>query len=888
MHSVPLNQSFIRYIYYNFYFENTNTTKMKIQLFIPYLLFTPFLNAQTFTRTLPKVPLEAVEMSATAFADVDGDNDMDVLISGRNNANVLITSLYLNDGLGNFEEVSGTPFEGIKDGAIAFADIDGDNDQDVLISGATQNNNGTSITKLYTNDGTGVFTEVSGTPFDETHGSAIAFADIDGDHDLDVLLSGNSKNIAGITKLFKNDGSGNFMEVAGTPFLSVYYGSIAFGDIDGDTDLDVLITGESFFPRINVTKLYKNDGTGNFTEVPGTPFDPVSSSSIAFTDVDGDNDLDVLISGDNDTTNIVKLYANNGTGQFTEVAGTPFEGVKTSSIAVADIDGSNGPDLIITGYSNDLIAITKLYKNNGAGVFSEVTDTPFPSIHSGSVGFADIDGDHDQDVLITGYQDSFTPIAKLFSNDGIGNFTELKDSPFEGMAYGSVAFADVDGDNDQDFLVSGRNTQHRLNTKLYLNDGSGSFAEDLTVPFEGVDDGAVAFADVDGDLDQDLLITGSVTFATKIAKLYINDGAGTFTEMQGTPFEGVWSSSVAFADIDGDNDPDVLIAGRNNSTSGTTKLYTNDGTGNFAEVVGTPFDSVNRCDIAFADIDGDNDQDVLITGRNTSEVQISKLYTNDGTGVFTEVINTPFDGVEYGSVDFADIDGDYDQDVLITGVFRVNNVFILGAKLFSNDGTGNYTEIVGTPFHAVFNSSVSFIDVDGDKDPDVLIAGSQHSSDITQLYINDGSGNFTEASGNSFIGLNFVSTAFADIDGDSDPDFVIIGKNTNGTCKTIMYFNQGSPNSINDYILASQSNISLYPNPNNGEEELNIDYYSKKPIDLNISLLDINGQKLLLQKEAAIPGLNRLSIKTPDLPKGAYILKVDDGIHISYLKLLIQ
>jgi predicted nucleotidyltransferase len=90
---------------------------------------------------------------------------------------------------------------------------------------------------------------------------------------------------------------------------------------------------------------------------------------------------------------------------------------------------------------------------------------------------------------------------------------------------------------------------------------------------------------------------------------------GSFSEVTGTPFEGVAISSIAFADVDGDNDQDVLITGLNNSFR-ISKLYTNDGMGNFSEMTGTPFEGVADGSIAFADVDGDNDQDVLITGQN--------------------------------------------------------------------------------------------------------------------------------------------------------------------------------------------------------------------------------------------------------------------------------
>lgn len=81
-----------------------------------------------------------------------------------------------------------------------------------------------------------------------------------------------------------------------------------------------------------------------------------------------------------------------------------------------------------------------------------------------------------------------------------------------------------------------------------------SFVEDTTVPFADVTLGDADFADVDGDGDQDVIITGLFTGGTTIANLYLNDGIGNFALVPGTPFTPVYVSTVNFADVDGDND----------------------------------------------------------------------------------------------------------------------------------------------------------------------------------------------------------------------------------------------------------------------------------------------------------------------------------------------
>ena len=225
-----------------------------------------------------------------AFSDVDNDGDEDVLISGVNSSFVSITKLYLNNGLGSFTLVNGTSFTGVHVGSIGFSDVDNDGDEDVLITGLLINSIG--ISELYLNDGLGNFTLVIGTPFTGVRISSSVFFDVDNDGDEDVLISGSTifgTNNSPISELYLNDGLGNFTLDSITPFTRRY---IAVSDIDNDGDIDVLKVGSG-----NGAELYKNDGLGNFTLVSGTSFVSVNSSSCAFSDIDNDGDKDVFITG---------------------------------------------------------------------------------------------------------------------------------------------------------------------------------------------------------------------------------------------------------------------------------------------------------------------------------------------------------------------------------------------------------------------------------------------------------------------------------------------------------------------------------------------------------------------------------------------------------------
>jgi len=378
----------------------------------------------------------------------------------------------------------------------------------------------------------------------------------------------------------------NFTEVMGVPFVGVQKSSIAFADVDGDNDQDVLITGLNLvqpgMPGDRISKLYTNDGSGSFTEVLGTPFAGVEEGSIAFADVDSDNDQDVLITGWSDVGLISRLYSNDGSGSFTEVIGTPFQGVNESSIAFADVDGDNDQDVLITGQNSSFTHISKLYTNNGSGIFTEMMNTPFDGVSLSSIAFADVDSDNDQDVLITGSgSTNGNPISTLYTNNGLGDFTEVLGTPFVGVTYGAIAFADVDGDNDQDVLITGDQVlggPSGLTSELYTNDGTGTFTEKMGTPFTGVMASAVAFADVDGDNDQDVLITGGFGgLVLPFTGLYANDGSGNFTQIEGTTFDDLRDGSIAFADVDGDNDQDVVLTGVDLALNYTAKLYLNEG-----------------------------------------------------------------------------------------------------------------------------------------------------------------------------------------------------------------------------------------------------------------------------------------------------------------------
>jgi hypothetical protein len=356
----------------------------------------------------------------------------------------------------------------------------------------------------------------------------------------------------------------------GAVLTRMYYGSVAWGDYDNDGDLDILLAGATSggWPPDCVSKVYRNDGGGAFTDI-GAGLGGVFGNSAAWGDFDNDGDLDILLTG---YWNGSKVYRNDGGGAFTDIsAGLPFVGDSCS--AWGDYDNDGDLDILLTGYdlSNP---VSKLYRNDGGGAFSE-TGAGLVGVSNGSVAWGDYDNDGDLDILLTGSGASGlgSPVSKVYRNDGGGTFTDIA-AALTAVELGSVAWGDYDRDGELDILLTGWTASSRV-SKVYRNNG-GTFA-DIGAGLTGVGSSSAAWGDYDNDGDLDILLTGCTDASchSSVSKVYRNDG-GTFTDI-GAALTGVHLSSVAWGDYDNDGDLDILLAG--SSSSGyVSKVYRNNST----------------------------------------------------------------------------------------------------------------------------------------------------------------------------------------------------------------------------------------------------------------------------------------------------------------------
>ncbi len=350
--------------------------------------------------------------------------------------------------------------------------------------------------------------------------SSIAFADIDGDGDLDLYAGGADPSYVLTSRIYKNDGNGNFTLSDENTFIKIREGAAAFGDVNGDNFPDLIISGST--PGAT-TKLYINDRTGNFS-LSGAAFAQTTGSALAFGDIDNDIDNDLIITGYTGLEMVVELYKNDGHGNFTTISpaqsGIASPGVSRGSVVIEDFNNDGFRDIFVTGSTINNTIVNALYLNDGDGTFT-IKTTPITPIQSGSVAAADYDNDGDKDLLIVGANSASAKVALLYNNDGNGNFSLEPDLPFTGAQYGSSIFADINNDNYPDVFISGYMNPNRR-SDMYINNGASGGFTLVTVPFQGLNNADVAFADVDGDGDLDFLGTGQSDTGA-IAKLYLND-----------------------------------------------------------------------------------------------------------------------------------------------------------------------------------------------------------------------------------------------------------------------------------------------------------------------------------------------------------------------------
>ncbi len=320
--------------------------------------------------------------------------------------------------------------------------------------------------------------------------SSIALGDINSDGDLDLITSGQDNGSLFRLNRYMNKGDGSF-SISTNIGPGVYYSSIALGDIDSDSDLDLIVTGwDGATRRLD---RYMNNGDGSFTG-PISFGIGVNGSSISLGDIDADGDLDLIVTGGSGAGSRLDRYMNNGDGSFTGPISFGI-GVNSSSISLGDIDMDGDLDLIVAGSGR-----LDRYINNSDGNFIGPTNFGSGVGDYCSITLGDIDSDGDLDLIVAG-----SSRLDRYINNGDGSFI----GPISfgtGVSACSIALGDIDSNGHLDLIVTGFDgITSRLDK--YMNNGDGNFTGPTNFGID-VNNSSIALGDIDLDNDLDLIVTG--------------------------------------------------------------------------------------------------------------------------------------------------------------------------------------------------------------------------------------------------------------------------------------------------------------------------------------------------------------------------------------------
>jgi hypothetical protein len=346
---------------------------------------------------------------------------------------------------------------------ISAIDIDGDGDKDLLISGTVPGEPETYHVQLFINDGEGSFTRAE-SPFLGGVFSTHAWGDINGDGNLDMIQSGFGPG-SPFVALFTSNNNNTFTRVEPNPFSQIAP-TVGMADLNNDGHQDMYVLGNHWN---GASKIYFGDGNGGFVE--GQTFEDFDWVDPLFTEVDFDNDGDIDLfvtarTDDDPWVRIAKMYVNNN-GVFTVQDLNLVEKGGFASSTWGDFDGDGYLDLLLNGDggagengnpSDPLPYDTyRLYRNN-AGVFEEVrTFTTYNQISiGGGSRFADWDNDGDLDIILTGWNnaESRQSTAIFLNNNGV--FTEHSDNAsLPGVSESAIEVADLDNNGTLDLILTG-------------------------------------------------------------------------------------------------------------------------------------------------------------------------------------------------------------------------------------------------------------------------------------------------------------------------------------------------------------------------------------------------------------------------------------------------
>ncbi len=373
----------------------------------------------------------------------------------------------------------------------------------------------------------------------------------------------------------------------------------------------------------------------------------------------------------------------------------------------------------------------------------------------------------------------------------------------------SVAIADINGDGRADMLVADECVDLNDCNKtgglvaVLLGNGDGTFQPAVPYRSGGEAPTGLAVADINGDGKQDVLVANEICFprgpdcaaGEGSVGVLLGNGDGAFQSVVTYGSGGDEASSVAVADVNGDQKLDVVVA--NSCTSpgcspdnhGLVGVLLGQGDGTFHPVVSYASGAEGASSIAITDVNEDGKLDLLVANAcnpcQGDAIGAVGVLLGNGNGTFQQAVTYSSGGGSDLSLAVADVNGDGKPD-LVVGNFYSDTVGVL-----LGNGDGTFQQVATYASGAPFPQAVVVADVNGDDKPDLLVANSCRTPDcgfraLVGVLLGNGDGTFqTAVIYRSAVHGSPHGFAVADVNGDHNPDVLVAnGCVSNKDCAT--------------------------------------------------------------------------------------------------------
>ena len=597
-----------------------------------------------------------------------------------------------------------------------------------------------------------------------------------------------------------------------------HYDEAVFFDVNGDELLDV-ITVEHYD-----LVWYENLGVDRFSSIRRV-FDGIGGAHFEIADLDGNGFDDLVVSsfGNNPWQPQIKRifwYASSSSGLDLEPRIVIQNAVLTQDIDLADLDGDGDIDIIAVGRTTDRL---KCFENDGSGEFTQhsidtTTDDSFAASLA-TVSVSDVDQDGHQDIVVC---QPYPTTKELQFFYGIGNFEFGDAVVILDMETALFELNDFDGDGDDDLLcVLNENDPYDDDIVIKWNNG-GQFSTEyvLEVDIDTYDLNILQLVDFNQDGKEDIIVstdgligwysgeeiesgTGaliSLGFSSNFSERWgygdfdqdgdidlVNRqyGWGVSDRVRILKFEdAIYSNpidlisyvdrpkSVRHGDVTGDSLPDILIScygaqGPAVMEYGVIGWFENLGGDNYSHLKELNYPTFRTSDAHAFDFDNDGDQDIL--GSDWADNKII-LFENQANQDFGNGMSITDSAWAVNRVELADLNQDGFDDIIAASRAGYDGNGPPRLSWYENDGNGGFQDehIISSGYRITF-IEVEDIDLDGDID---ILFSSTSTGDVG-IYRNLGNGDFAS---HEFIeeGPGWTEQlAVGDLDGDSYPDVVV-------------------------------------------------------------------------------------------------------------------